>query len=158
MKYRPCVRCRGNTQPVVLDSAAGDAEPLALSVHGMPVLACEQGHRQFVDPQFPVWLIEHIVEEDAPRLPAGKEKGMLFFKHFYCCDCGADLAAQPDHRETFPVDVQLRDLRAFKVELTLPVYRCTACSKEQLHSLKELRTQAPQALAHAFRAAEIPPA
>ncbi len=43
------------------------------------------------------------------------------------------------------------------VDLTMPVYRCSACGKEQLHSLKEIRKLTPEALAHAFQAADIPP-
>ena len=46
----------------------------------------------------------------------------------------------------------------FRIELTVPVYRCAACSQQQLHSLKEVRSRTPEALAQAFHAADIPPA
>jgi hypothetical protein len=39
----------------------------------------------------------------------------------------------------------------------MPVYKYTACGKEQLHSLKEIRKLTPTAMAHAFEAANIPP-
>jgi DNA-directed RNA polymerase subunit RPC12/RpoP len=157
MTHRACTRCRGRTEPAVLESAAGEADALAFRIQGMPVLACERGHRQFVHPEFARWLVEHLMGEHEARLPAGKEKG-LFFKHYYCSECGAELQAEPDHRETFALDVALRDLGPFRVELTAPVYRCTKCSREQLHSLKDVRNRTPAALAQVFRAADIPPA
>lgn len=119
MTTRICVRCRAQTEPAVLESAAGEAAPLALQLRRMPVLACRAGHHQFVRPQFASELIEHLMAAD---------------------------------------DVALVDFEPFRVELTVPVYRCKKCSREQLHSLKEVRSRTPEALAQAFRAAGIPPA
>jgi hypothetical protein len=110
MTSRSCVRCRGSTAPGVLDSAAGEAGPIALALQGMPILACAKGHRQFVHPEFPRWLLEHLVGEDEGRLPAGQEQGLLR-KHYHCGECGARLQAQADHRQTFPFDVSLGDAR-----------------------------------------------
>ena len=157
MESRPCVRCRGNTRPAVLENAAGEAAPLTLMLQGMPILTCDKGHRQFVHAEFPRWLVEHLIDEDEARLPAGEEQGLLR-KHYRCGGCGAELQAQADRRETFPIDMTLGDLGPFRVELTAPVYRCPGCSREQLHSLKEVRKRTPAALAHAFQAAELPPA
>jgi hypothetical protein len=157
MTSRTCARCKAETETTLVDVATGEAKPLAIAIHGMPVLACPKGHRQFVDSEFPRWLLEHLLKEDEARLPAGKETGMIF-KHFNCSECGAELAPQPDHRHTFTADVSLQDLAPFKVELTMPVYRCQKCEKEQIHSLKEVWKHTPEALAHAFQAAEIPPA
>jgi hypothetical protein len=39
----------------------------------------------------------------------------------------------------------------------MPVYKCSACGKEQMHSLKEVRKLTPAAMAHAFEDANIPP-
>jgi DNA-directed RNA polymerase subunit RPC12/RpoP len=157
MNTRPCTRCKGKTEPTVLESAAGEADPLAFRIQGMPVLACERGHRQFVSPEFPRWLVEHVMQEDEARLPAGEEKGLIF-KKYHCGECGTRLAAEPDHRETFAFEVALRDLGPFRLELTAPVYRCPACAREQLPSLKDVRSRTPAALAQVFRAADIPPA
>lgn len=157
MATRACTRCRAETAPAVLESAAGESQPVAVALRDMPVLACPSGHRQFVEPQFARKLVEHLLHEDEAKLPAGEEKGLLF-KHYHCRECGAELAKQSDHRETFPFDIALPDYQAFRVELTAPVYRCPKCSREQLHSLKEVRSHTPEALAEAFRAAQIPPA
>jgi len=123
----------------------------------MPVLTCQEGHRQFVSPEFPRWLVDHLMQEDETKLPSGREEGLLF-KRYRCAECGAELGKTPERRETFGFDLALLDLDPFRVELTVPVYKCPACSREQLHSLKEVRSSTPQVLAAAFRAAEIPPA
>jgi hypothetical protein len=156
MTPKPCARCRAQTETTVVE-ATGEANPLAIAIHSMPVLACPRGHRQFVHHEFPRQLLEHLLDEDEAQLPAGEENGVLF-KHFRCGACGAELARKPDHQHTFAVDVALQDIDAFRVELTLPVYRCPECEKEQIHSLKEIRKHTPEALAHAFQAADIPPA
>lgn len=156
MATRICARCRAEMNPAVLESAAGEAAPLTVRLCGMPVLSCSAGHRRFVRPQFALELAEHLIAEDEARIPAGEEKGLLF-KHFYC-SCGAELGKDADHRETYGFDVALADAEPFRVELTAPVYRCPKCSREQLHSLKEVRSRTPAALAEAFRAAGIPPA
>ncbi|HLS86889.1 MAG TPA: hypothetical protein VK043_11390 [Burkholderiales bacterium] len=157
MQTRPCTRCRGETRPAVLENAASEADGIALKIERMPVLACSAGHLQFVSPEFPRWLVEHLIEEDEARLPAGREKGLLF-KHYLCGDCGAELERTPKARNHFAFDVALRDLQPFRVELTAPVFRCPRCEREQLHSMKELQSRTPVALAEAFRAAQIPPA
>ena len=153
---RSCARCRAETEPKMIERAAGEATPLAIAIHGLPVLACPRGHVQFVDREFPRRLLEHLVEKDEATLPAGEEAGMIF-KRYKCGGCGAELESKPAHRETFAVDVTLEDAAPFHVELTMPVYRCPQCEKEQIHSLKEIRRHTPEALARAFQAAEIPP-
>ena len=151
-----CKRCRAQTGPARLDTAAGASDPVALRLHDMPVLACPSGHRQFVGPDFALKLVEHLVKEDEAKLPAGREKGLLF-THYHCGECGAELGKDAERRDTFPLEVSLPGLQPFRVELTAPVYRCPKCAREQLHSLEEVRKHTPPALAEAFRAADIPP-
>ncbi|HEY5632753.1 MAG TPA: hypothetical protein VIT02_03230 [Burkholderiaceae bacterium] len=152
--HRACITCRGETKPKVLDSIAGEDKELAVAVRALNVLECANGHRQFTRADSPLELLKHLVEEDEPELPAGEEKG-LFFKHFHCNDCGKELLPKPDHRHTFSVEPGLPDQPGLKVDLTMAVYKCGGCGKEQLHSLKELCKLTPTALANAFRAAEI---
>lgn len=155
MTSRTCLRCHSTTAADVLESAAGESGLVALTVERMPILACAKGHRQFLHPEFPRWLLEHV-EEDEERLPAGQEQGLLR-KHYHCGECGSLLETQTAHRETFRFDMALGDASPFRVALTAPVYRCPACSREQLASLKEIRKRTPQALSQAFQAAGIPP-
>ena len=156
MKPHSCDRCRGETELTVIDEVGGEADPLRITLINLPLLRCGQGHHQFVRPQFGAELLEHLTQEDEPDLPAGEEKG-LFRKKYLCESCGAELEAQPDHRHTFSIEVPLDDVEPVGVELSMPVYRCSACAREQLHSLKEVRKLTPLALAGAFETADIPP-
>lgn len=151
-----CKRCRAALQPARLQTAAGKSDSIGITVRDMPVLACPNGHRQFARQDFALRLVEHLVKEDEAGLPAGREKGLLF-THYHCGECGTELGKDAARRETFPLEVSLAGFEPFRVELTAPLYRCPKCSREQLHSLEEVRKATPPALAEAFRAADIPP-
>lgn len=156
MVSRPCHQCEAETTIRTIDTGEGCDEPLRLAIRSLPVAVCGEGHRQLVHPAFAAELLDHLTEKDEPELPSGEEKGLIR-KHYQCEDCGAALEAREDHRHTFVVTVDLRDLDPFEVELTLPVYACSDCGKVQVHSLKEIRRHTPAALAHAFQSADIPP-
>ena len=156
MTTNACKRCQGETRHHSIPYADGTAEPLKIRLHDLPVLKCEAGHKQFLAPQFPGMLLDHLLQEDEPELPTGEEKG-LFKKRYLCESCGEELEAKPDHRHTFSLEVVLEELDPIGVDLTMPVYRCSGCGKEQMHSLKEVRKLTPEALAHAFQDADIPP-
>lgn len=151
---RSCRTCHQPTKPLMLDAVAGEEKALGVTVRTLPVLECTNGHRQFVHADFALQLLDHLMQEDEPQLPAGEEKGLLF-KHFFCNDCGQELLPKPDHRHTFSMTPALEAQPDLTVDLTIAVYRCGGCGKEQLHSLKELRKLTPAALAHAFQAAGI---
>lgn len=153
-KPRRCPICKSDTAPARVDTATGEDAPLAVTVHGMPVLECAQGHRLFAIADFPLMLLDRLLEQDAPRLPASAAKGLLF-KHYTCSKCGAELGSNADARRTFHIDVELPEVPAFGVDLTMPVHRCGRCGAEQLHSIKELKNHTPAALAHAFKAAHL---
>lgn len=80
---------------------------------------------------------------------------MLMFRHFHCQACGRELEPRPDHRHTFTLRPDLTDQPGLEVDLTMPVFHCTGCGKEQLHSLDEVHRLTPMALAHAFQGAGI---
>lgn len=154
MNSRRCPICKSETAPAKLTSLSGEDAPLAVTVKGMPVLECSQGHRLFPLADFPLLLLDHLLEQDEPKLPVSQSKGLVFRKHS-CSSCGTELAANDDRPHTFHVDVELPELPAFGVDLKLPVSRCGRCGQEQLHSLKELKAHTPAALAHAFKAAQL---
>lgn len=156
MTSKPCRRCRNATRISIIQAAEGEVDPLKLTVRKFPIATCTEGHRQFVRAEFPAQLVDHLTRKDEPELPAGEEKGLLR-KHYLCESCGAELEPKPDHKHTFSIDVALPELDPVRVELTMPVYKCSNCGKEQLHSLKEVQKLTPAALAHAFQAADVPP-
>lgn len=154
MAERKCPTCKAVLAARTLPEIAGQEGLLGLKVHDLPVLECPNGHRQFAHPDFPLQLLDHLVEQDEARLPASTAKGMLFKQH-HCSSCGEKLTEGANEPHTFHLDVTLPELSPFDVELTLPVHRCRHCGHEQLHSLKDVRNRTPAALAHAFKDAEI---
>jgi len=156
MTSTSCNQCRAETEITIINCADGEADSLRLRLKDFPLRECAAGHRQFVRPDFAAELLYHLTEEDEPELPAGKEKGLIL-KKYLCASCGEALEPKPDHRHTFSIEVRLEELDPFGVDLSMPVYKCSACEKEQLHSLKEVRKLTPAAMAHAFEAASIPP-
>ena len=156
MTSTSCNRCHAETEIQIIHAADGDADELHICLRELPLRTCPEGHRQFVRPEFPAELLQHLVQQDEPELPAGEEKGLIM-KKYLCEHCHAALEPKPDHRHTFSIDIELEDLAPFEVDLSMPVYKCSACGREQLHSLKELRKLTPAAVAHAFEDAAIPP-
>jgi hypothetical protein len=154
MANRKCPVCKADVRPATLPQINGEEGRLAVTVHRMPVLQCAKGHRLFAHPDFPLLLLDRLVEGDEKKLPASDAKGMLI-KHHHCAACGERLIEPDDRRRTFHLDVELPDTAPFDVELTMPVHRCSRCGHEQVHSLKEVRSRTPAALAHAFKSAEI---
>lgn len=152
--YRSCRTCHTATAPSVLGAIEGEEKALKVTLHALTVLTCTHGHRQFLRADLPLDLLDHLVEKDEATLPAGAETGLLF-KHFQCEACGKELQPKPDHRHTFSFEPGLSDQPGLKVDLTVPVYKCSGCGKEQLHSLKEVRKLTPAALAHALQGAGI---
>lgn len=151
---RRCPTCKSETSPANLPLASGEESPLAVALRGMPILECPQGHRSFAVADFPLLLLDHLLEQDEPKFPVSQAKGLLV-KHYSCSKCGTDLKSGDDRPHTFHVDVELPDMPAFGVDLTLPVSHCSRCGRDQLHSLKELKSRTPAALAHAFKAAHL---
>ena len=151
---KPCPLCASPLKPTILPLIAGNEAPLRLTVHGMPALACAKAHTYFVKPDFALWLMNHLVEEDEATLPAGDATGLLF-KAYLCHDCGKPLSPKPDHVHAFNLPLAYEGEPEFRVEVAMPVFRCGACGKEQIHSLGEVRKLTPAALVDAFRGAGI---
>jgi hypothetical protein len=137
-----------------LSAAVGEEAPIRLTLRGLPVLACAAPHRYFVAHGFPVWLLNALVETEAPRIPAGREKGLLF-RSYACGECGAPLPTARGETKTFASRLAWRETPAFEAEVLVPVCRCAACGREQARSAAELAKLLPAALVHAFKSAGL---
>ena len=144
IKVPHCARCSGATQLKALPSVSGEDGPLKLTLQQMPVFACAKDHHAPVHRDFMLWLIQQIRGREG-QIAAGKEEGMLFKKHL-CGGCGKELAAKSERRQAFPYELKYEDLAPFKLEMEMPVYKCTGCGKEQVRSTKELHGHVPSAI------------
>jgi hypothetical protein len=149
---KPCPLCEAPLAARTLPDVAGDEAPMRLELRAFPVFSCEAPHRYFLGQKFPIWLLNALLEGELPKIPAGVEKGMLF-KKYACGGCGAALPAAGAEPLTFSSTLAWNDTPGFAVDITVPVYRCDGCGREQARSGAELAKLLPAALVHAFKAA-----
>lgn len=151
-----CRQCKAAMSLHPADPVCGEEGALKVTLIRLPALACPNTHRRFVNPEFPLTLLERVSGRDIGTLPEGKKSGLLF-KSYQCGACGAALEKGAGRRETFDFDVALGELPPFRVELETTLYACSACGKEQLRARDEIRRLLPAAMARAFKAANLKP-
>jgi len=144
LKIPRCAKCSGACELKALPSVSGEHGPLKLNLLEMPVFACPKNHKTPVHRDFMLWMIQEIRAREA-QIAAGKEEGLLFKKRL-CGACGKELAAKPERRQAFPYELKYEELKPFKVEVEMPLYRCTGCGKEQIRSAKDLHGHVAQAI------------
>jgi len=149
-----CKKCKSEMHLELLSGATGSEGSVKVTFPKLPALACAQGHKRFVRPEFPAELLERLASK--ADVPAGEARGMLF-KSYHCGKCGEKLAAASPAPRTFGFNVGLEGVEAFRVELEVPVYACPSCGREQVRSLDEVARGTPAAMARAFQSAGIPP-
>ena len=154
LKIPRCGKCSSGVELKTLPSVGAEDGPLKLTLTEMPVFACAKNHNAPVHRDFMLWLIQEIRAREA-QIAAGNEQGMIFKKHL-CGGCGKDLAPKPEGRKLFAYEMKYEELAPFKVEIDMPLYKCTGCGKEQLRSTKELHGHVAQAVVGINDAAGFP--
>ena len=144
LKIPRCARCSGTSELKSLPSVSGEDGQLKLTVLELPVFACAKNHNAPVHRDFMIWLIQEIRAREA-QIAAGKEEGMIFKKHL-CGECGKELASKPERRQAFPYELKYEDLAPFKLQIEMPLYKCSGCGKEQIRSTKALHGHVPSAM------------
>ncbi len=144
LKIPRCARCSSACELKTLPSMSGEDGPLKLTVLELPVFACAKNHKLPVHRDFMLWLIQEIRAREG-QIAAGKEEGMIFKKHL-CGDCGKELASKPERRQAFPYELKYEELAPFKLQVEMPLYKCSACGKEQIRSARNLHGHIAQAV------------
>ena len=152
---KSCKACGGEASVTRLDSFRGEEGPVAVTVNGMPVLACPNGHRRFLYAEFVAKLLDLAAdpEKTAPQPPAVKRG--LFKKHYHCSACDAELLAEPTGTMERELVASFRNADEFKVVVQFPLHKCPGCGREQVLSNDALSENAMKALTHGFRAADV---
>ena len=119
LRIPQCPRCSGACELKTLPSVSGEDGALKLSALDLPLFACVKKHHVPVQRDFMLWLIQEIRARE-PRVPAGKQEGLLFKKHL-CGACGKALAPRPERRQAFPFELEYEGLAPFRLELEMPV-------------------------------------
>ena len=144
LKVPRCARCPGACELKTLPSVSAEDGPLKLSMLALPVFRCPKDHSAPVHGDFMIWLIQQIRAQEG-GIAAGKEEGILFKKHL-CGSCGKELAAKSERRQAFPCELKYEELAPFRLDLEMPMYKCTGCGKEQIRSTKDLHARVPEAM------------
>lgn len=150
----PCPLCEIPLAARTLGETSGDEAPMRVTLRGLPIFSCPAPHRYFVGQQFPIWLLNALVDGELGRIPAGKEKGLVF-KSYACGECGGALAASGGDPRTYTSNLAWNETPGFAVDVSMPVFRCDSCGREQARSGAELAKLLPAALVHAFMAAGL---
>jgi hypothetical protein len=154
---KPCGICRGPVAPATIPHIEGTEGRVRMSIEGMPALACADGHRRFLAPDFAIRMMEALYAGGrlAADPPAAK-KGLLRTR-YVCAGCGTELsepAAQPlesRHR------IALSGSEPFMVRLAQPRFECASCGKANMLPDGTLRDALLKASVAAFRSAEVAP-
>ena len=144
LKIPRCTKCFTACELKALPQVSGESGPLKLTILGLPVFACAKDHRVPLHRDFMLWLMQEIRAREA-QIAAGKEEGMIFKKHL-CSACGKDLAAKSERRQAFDHELKYEEAAPFRLQIEMPLYKCTACGKEQLRSTKDLHAKVPDAM------------
>jgi len=141
--------------PETIDTVSGEEGMVKVTMSGFPVMVCERGHRHFMVPDFPMKLVQRVARERHVTLPAGNKRGLIF-KEYLCGKCGEKLGSDAT-AVPFGLEARLEDFPTFQVEISVPVYTCSACGQEQLRDGNMVRELAPVAMARGFQAAGLKP-
>jgi len=118
--------CDGNSRPGERQDA-----PFTLTVLGLPVQICENGHRQFAQSKVALQRLLRLTEDGGTNLPIASERGRLF-RRPACTDCGASLEPRVDATtDLSPRNATCRH-RRFRHRPYDAVYRCRGCARRQL--------------------------
>jgi len=152
-----CRQCNADTELNRLGRVEGEDSGIHVAIEGLPTLDCTNGHKRFPTPEFPLQFIEQMMQSDGliTAEPA-VEKG-LFRKRSHCPSCGKELPGETTARSSHRVEVSLPENEPVAVELAVPVYRCPGCNRETTLSKTGVSRGVMQAVANAFRSADIPP-
>ena len=152
-----CRQCSADVALKRLGRREGEDGGVRIVIDGIPALDCANGHKRFPTPGFPLEFIERVMKtgELVTAEPA-VEKG-LFRKRSHCPSCGGQLPDSTDGASRNETRVEYPETGQVTVELAVPVYRCGGCRQEVTLPSSTVQRGVMQAMANAFRSADITP-
>lgn len=152
-----CRQCSADTQPKQVERVEGEDSGVKVALEGLTTVECTNHHTRFPTPDYPLELIQSLLKQDGLLSASfAVEKG-LFRKRRHCPGCAGELPGEATAQSTTRTNVSLPDQQPVSVELAVPVYRCAGCGKEVTLPEKDMARDIMQAVANAFRSADIPP-
>ncbi|HKK02936.1 MAG TPA: hypothetical protein VKA17_03335 [Gammaproteobacteria bacterium] len=157
MTANVCRQCSADTTSIRLDRLAGEDGGVTIVIEGLPALDCANGHKRFPTPDFPLEFLQQLTDTDGLLVATpAVEKGLLK-KKAHCPACKQKLPETPEGESRQRAEVAMPDGTPVMVELALPLFRCPGCQQEATLPGSGMERGVMQAVANAFRSAEIPP-
>lgn len=153
---KPCAKCKGEMKAVQLEAFHGEDGGVKLTIQGMPAVACDQGHRRFLYPEFAALVMDFVNDPDHYDIAEQGVKKGLFRKHYHCPGCGKELPEAASAAKRVEHEAQIKHADPFKVGAEVPVFRC-GCGRESMHAREEVAHLAFKAIGHAYRSIDIHP-
>lgn len=152
-----CRQCSSDVDMQQLERVEGDENGVHVTIEGLPVVECLNGHRRFPTPEFPLDFIQKLSDSQAlDDISPAVQKG-IFRKRLHCPSCGNELTARAESNTSGRDTVELPDCGPVAVEISVPLYLCPSCQQASSESQAALQRDLMQAVANAFRSADIPP-
>ena len=156
MNRKPCALCKTPMEYRELPDLAGNEESCRVTLSGVPIMLCANGHKRLLYSSFVTELMDALARPETTALRVGEKHG-LFRKRFRCNNCAADIPAESTTIAEYKASLRLNEVTdSVNVAFAMPVLRCGACGREQLADEDDLM-QLFKALAHAFRSADVKP-
>jgi hypothetical protein len=154
---KACKECGGEPAVTTLGAFSAEEGPVTVTVRGMPAIVCARSHKRFLYAEFAPMLVDFVADPEriAPQPPAVKRG--LIKKHFHCSGCGAELPADSTKKNECSLTANFKRAAPFEIEVSIALYRCEGCGREQVRSNDELVGSVLKAITHAFRAADVHP-
>ncbi|MDH4191887.1 MAG: hypothetical protein OEW21_17000 [Betaproteobacteria bacterium] len=154
---KTCRQCGAEVALTRLPRAQGEDSGVRVEIEGMPAYLCARGHKRFLTPDFPLHLIEKLLNADGTFSAPHANKRGLIRKRYHCPGCGGDMPAESGRHASARHRIEFSDSATVDVALTLPLYRCARCEHDVLHPRQEVQRALMDAAASAFRSANVPP-
>ncbi len=157
MTIAVCRQCNADTHNTQVQRVEGEDSGIRVALEGLSAVECTNNHKRFPTTEYPLQFIQALLKsDDLVTVPFAVEKG-LFRKHRHCPGCAKELAAETTATSSTRTSVTMPDLPPVAVELAVPVYRCPGCGKDVTLPEKDTAREIMQAVANAFRSANITP-
>jgi hypothetical protein len=157
MTSNVCRQCGADVSVVRINHVEGEEGGIRVAIDGLPVLNCASGHKRFTTPDFPLEFVQRLAESGAlDDVTPAVQKG-LFRKRLLCPSCGQEVAAETNGDLDGKAQVEVPDGDPVHVKVKVPLFRCSGCNQEVTEPKSGLERDLMQAVANAFRSAEIPP-
>lgn len=131
----------------------GESGPVRARIHGMPVAApLSGGGYRYASSEFGPDFLESVIA----AMPRPIRNGWPWHRVSQCATCTAPLDS-PVLEAAFSFPIQLPTLPTFEVLINMPAMTCRRCGTKHVADTSELDFHRTEALAQAFKAADLRP-